>query len=229
MFAGASTGIGRKMLHRKNFTWLLIALFVFLIVVPLADDFDLVSARIMRAAMFSWLMVVGVWSLRGFGHFYGIGIGLVVAGVILSLLAVIFNSDFYFYLSFATVLGFLLVAIWCIGKQIVRGQKISANRIVGAISLYLLLGVAWSIVYAIIEKVLPGSFSGIAYSGASIWTSEWLYFSFVTLTTLGYGDILPLTATARVLSFIEAVFGQFYIAILVAGLVAAYISDRKLS
>jgi hypothetical protein len=121
----------------------------------------------------------------------------------------------------------MLVAIWCIGRQVVRGQKISANRIIGAISLYLLLGVTWSVVYALVEKLLPGSFSGISISDTAIWTSEWLYFSFVTLTTLGYGDILPLTATARVLSFIEAVFGQFYIAILVAGLVAAYISDRK--
>jgi hypothetical protein len=218
-----------KMLHRKNFTWLLIALFVFLIVVPLVDDFELVSARIMRAAMFSWLMVVGVWSLRGFGHFFIIGIGLVVAGVILSLLAVVINSDSYFYLSFASIMGFALVAIWCIASQILRGQKISFNRIVGAISLYLLLGVTWSMAYALVEKLLPGSFSGITEQGISIWTSEWLYFSYVTLTTLGYGDILPLSATARTLAFMEAVVGQFYIAILVAGLVAAYISERKSS
>ena len=57
--------------------------------------------------------------------------------------------------------------------------------------------------------------------------SSWLYFSFVTLTTLGYGDITPVSATARSLSFMQAVAGQFYVAVLVAGLVSAYISDRR--
>ena len=59
------------------------------------------------------------------------------------------------------------------------------------------------------------------------WDSEWLYFSFVTMTTLGYGDILPISATARGLAYMQAVVGQFYIAMLVAGLVGAYISDRQ--
>ncbi len=217
------------MLQRKNFNWLLVALLVFLIVVPLVDDFDLVSASIMRAAMFSWLMVIGVWSLRGFGKFFHIGIGLVVAGVVLSTLAVTLTSDIYFYASFAAILAFALVTIRCIVKQIVQGNKISANRIVGAISLYLLLGVTWSVAYAAIERFLPGSFDGIATLGSTIWTSEWLYFSFVTLSTLGYGDIVPITASARALTYMEAVVGQFYIAILVAGLVASYISDRKRS
>jgi hypothetical protein len=58
------------------------------------------------------------------------------------------------------------------------------------------------------------------------WDSDWLYFSFVTMTTLGYGDLLPLSGAARLLAYLQAVFGQFYIAILVAGLVSAYISSR---
>ena len=62
--------------------------------------------------------------------------------------------------------------------------------------------------------------------GGAQWDSEWLYFSFVTMTTLGYGDIAPVSAIARVLAYMQAVFGQFYIAILVAGLVGAYISRR---
>jgi hypothetical protein len=217
------------MLQRKNFNWLLVALLVFLIVVPLVDDFDLVSASIMRAAMFSWLMVIGVWSLRGFGKLFHIGIGLVVAGVVLSTLAVTLTSDIYFYASFAAILAFVLVTIRCIVKQIARGNKMSANRIVGAISLYLLLGVTWSVAYAAIERLLPGSFDGIAAAGSTIWTSEWLYFSFVTLSTLGYGDIVPITASARALTYMEAVVGQFYIAIIVAGLVASYLSGRKRS
>ena len=58
------------------------------------------------------------------------------------------------------------------------------------------------------------------------WDSEWLYFSFVTMTSLGYGDISPVSAIARALAYLEAVSGQFYIAILVAGLVGAHMSRR---
>ena len=70
------------------------------------------------------------------------------------------------------------------------------------------------------------TFSGIHGSDQQIQLNDFLYFSFVTLTTLGYGDLLPLSATAKTLAFVEAIFGQFYIATLVAGLVAANISGR---
>jgi len=56
---------------------------------------------------------------------------------------------------------------------------------------------------------------------------DFVYYSFVTLTTLGYGDIVPLSATARSLVYMEAIFGQFYIAILVAGLVSIHISNQS--
>ena len=59
------------------------------------------------------------------------------------------------------------------------------------------------------------------------WDSTWLYFSFVTMSTLGYGDITPVSAIARMLTYMQAVFGLFYIAILVAGLVGAYVSGRQ--
>ena len=69
------------------------------------------------------------------------------------------------------------------------------------------------------EEVVVGLGQGSEYS--------LVYFSFTTLTTLGYGDITPVSATARSLSFMQAVAGQFYVAVLVAGLVSAYISDRR--
>ncbi len=77
-----------------------------------------------------------------------------------------------------------------------------------------------------VNVLIPGSFNISTSESAFEQLQDFIYFSFVTLATLGYGDIVPLSATARALSIIEAVFGQFYIAILVAGLVAAYITKR---
>ena len=114
-------------------------------------------------------------------------------------------------------------------KQVAFGTDISANRLFGAVCVYLLLGVIWALTYSIVELAMPGSFSGFAAWSDRGWDSEWIYFSFVTMTTLGYGDLLPVSATARALAYLQAVFGLFYIAILVAGLVSAYISNRQRS
>jgi hypothetical protein len=215
------------MLQKRNFSWLLSALLVFLVIVPIAEDLGVISGRIMRAVVFSWLLVFGVLSLQGFGRFFHAGLGFTLIGIALNVIAANTHAVEYFYASFAALYGFMLIVIWCTGKQVVLDKEISANRVVGAISLYLLFGTIWAITYAVLEMLVPGSFTGFSRILVQGWSSEWLYFSFVTMTTLGYGDLTPLSATARTLAYIQAVFGQFYIAILVAGLVSGYITERQ--
>lgn len=215
-----------RMPQHKNFTWLLSALLVFLIVVPVAEDLGVASKPITRVLVFSWLLVFGVMSLRGFGKLFHVGIGLVIVSIALSILSAQTPDHSYVLASFAVAFGFLLLAAWCTGSQVLIGNEISANRVIGAVSLYLLLGVLWAVAYAITEMFAQGSFTGFSKALIQGWSSEWLYFSFVTMTTLGYGDLTPLSATARTFAYMQAIFGQFYIAILVAGLVSAYITDR---
>jgi len=213
--------------QQKNFSWLLVALLVFLVGLPLLDSSELLPERTTRALIVSWLLMVGVWSLRGFGRYFRIGIGLAVAGVVLNAIAVRSDTLVFTFGSFAAIIGFLLVAILCTLRQVVFDTAISANRLVGAVSVYLMLGVLWAAIYTVIELAAPGSFDGLSASVGRGWDGSWLYFSFVTMTTLGYGDLLPVSAVARVAAYMQAVFGQFYIAILVAGLVSAYITDRQ--
>lgn len=214
-------------MQERNFTWLLSALVVFLVVGPVAEDFGFVSGPVMRALLFSWLLAFGVLSLRGFGIFYPLGIGMAIAGIVLSVMSSYMPGDRYVVPSFAAAFGFVAIAVWCTGKQILLSDEVSKNRVIGAVNLYLLLGVFFAISYAIVEQLIPGSFSGLSAPFDKGWTSDWLYFSFVTMTTLGYGDITPISATARTLAYMQAVVGQFYIAILVAGLVSAYITKRQ--
>lgn len=212
---------------RTNFFYLLIALLILLIGIPLADDLEIATVPVVRALLFSFLLIVGVWSLRGGGHFFSVGMAFVVAGVILNVLAIRSQSPILQFGSILLLIGFLLVAIVHTMKQVAIGNTISANRIVGAVCVYLLLGVIWAMTYTIVNLVTPGSFAGFSPMDGLGWDSEWLYFSFVTMTTLGYGDILPVSATARGLAYMQAVVGQFYIAVLVAGLVSAYVSKRS--
>jgi hypothetical protein len=115
---------------------------------------------------------------------------------------------------------------------------VTRNKIASALCVYLLLGILWGYAYSLIEVIYPGSFSfgsgplaALASEGAhardiGIILSERLsftYYSFVTLTTLGYGDITPLTDPARSLSVTEAIVGQFFLAVLIARLVGLQI------
>jgi voltage-gated potassium channel len=212
---------------RTNFFYLLIALLVLLIVIPLADDLNLISAPLVRGLVFSCLLIIGVWSLRGGGRHFTVGIAFVIVGVVLNVLAVNLPGQFLQQASILALMGFMLVAVTFTMKQIALDNEINTNRIVGAVCVYLLLGVIWAMTYNLVETILPGSFAGFSPTHGHGWNSEWLYFSFVTMTTLGYGDILPVSATARGFAYMQAIVGQFYIAVLVAGLVSAYVSKRN--
>ncbi len=211
----------------NNFWYLLIALLIFIIGVPVASDLDLISLQMSRVLGASSLLAVGVWSLRGAGRLYSAGMLVAVTGIILNILSVVRESDMLHVIALLAMFVFLLLATFNAFRQIAVGNDISPNRIVGAVCVYLLLGVMWSIAYTLLEYSQPGSFSGLTELVSPGWNADWIYFSFVTITTLGYGDITPLTQTARSLTVAEAIVGQFYIAVMVAGLVSAYISSKR--
>ena len=119
----------------------------------------------------------------------------------------------------AAFTGFLSVVIL---REVLRGGAVDVDKIFGAVCAYLLVGVCWAGIYSFVEQLRPGSLALPALAGgrpAGSRAEIFLYFSFVTLATLGYGDITPMVATTRTLAWMEAVFGQFYIAVLVARLV----------
>jgi hypothetical protein len=103
-----------------------------------------------------------------------------------------------------------------------QGQIITRGRILVSVSLYFLLGLTWFALYNLINLVQPGSFAeaGTPLTGVAHW-STMLYFSLVTLTTLGYGDIVAVRPTARMIATLEAAAGVLYVAITVARLVSA--------
>jgi len=120
----------------------------------------------------------------------------------------------------AVFLGFAVAVIL---SNIFAGERITADGVLGAVCGYLLAAGAWANVYAFVELTLPGSFNvGAAFKEFSEWQGQKAllnYFSVVTLTTMGYGDITPVRSPATALAMLEAVFGQFYIAVVVAQLV----------
>jgi len=110
--------------------------------------------------------------------------------------------------------------------QVFREGPVNHHRIQGAIAAYLLIGMTWAAAYELVALLIPGSFTGTFGSGL-VGEQSWLYFSYATLTTVGYGDIVAVHPIARSMAVTEAMAGQFYVAILVARLVSQQIEDRK--
>jgi hypothetical protein len=106
--------------------------------------------------------------------------------------------------------------------------RVTAGRMYASVSLYLILGIFWWAVYGLIETIHPGSFAEASESSsAGLQHYTLIYFSLATLTTLGYGDVLPISAIARICASLEASTGVFYVAIMVARLVSSYDRTRN--
>jgi hypothetical protein len=118
-----------------------------------------------------------------------------------------------------------LVTLFCVVLALVfRRGPITMRRIEGAMAVYLLLGFSWAHAYELVALWHPGAFTGAVDGSGSL---AWTYYSFVTLTTMGYGDIVPVHPLARAGAVLEALTGQLYLTILLARLVSLELQSRR--
>lgn len=126
---------------------------------------------------------------------------------------------------------YLFLLIYVVLLQVFRDGPVTSHRVQGAIAVYLLIGITWTFIYELIDQCIPGAFSFPQsmkdLPGGPDHRSSMTYFSFVTMTTLGYGDILPVSPVARVFVITEALIGQLYPATLLARLVSLEISHKQ--
>ena len=111
-------------------------------------------------------------------------------------------------------------------KSVFFSPVITINQLVGASCIYLLLGIIWAILYSNLFFISPESFAGLSNENNKVHFPEFMYYSYVTLTTLGFGDIIPVSPVAKTLSFMQAIVGQLYLTIMVAGLVGKAINRK---
>lgn len=131
------------------------------------------------------------------------GLNVFFANHLLMLIAFGFGTILYFYIVVLLVTNLLSIRV------------ITADLIFCAISIYLLIGIMWAGIYSVLEGIAPGSFSD---------NTDLLYFSFVTLTTVGFGDVSPLSVLSRRLAVFEAAMGSVYMAVIIAMIVGRYMS-----
>ncbi len=213
--------------EKNNFLYLTVGIILLLFVGALSDQFEgLVGHQLVQA--FSVInIVVGIYGFRSEKMWFHSGVGIMVSVIVVVVIGVALELLQLYYLHLFFLLCFYLWAIWLAGRQVLFSGVVDANRIVGAICIYLLMGLIWTLMYLFIAQAIPAAFNGVEQL---VWYDNFAnvaYYSFVTLTTLGYGDISPVAPIARFLVYMEAVVGVFYMAILVASLIGVGISEAK--
>lgn len=153
-----------------------------------------------------------------------IAIGMAAIAVIYRLTA---QSRFDIYMMAGAWLIMALVLTWSVARAVFAPGRVTYHRIVGAILLYLLIAWLFVALFTFVDLANPGAFSGMSLVDNSALSEKLIYFSFVTLTTTGYGDIVPLHPVARSLCNLESIVGQLYPAILLARLVTLQLAFRK--
>ena len=215
------------MVKRYNYVFLLGGLLFMLLGGSVGTENPHMSTRVVVDITLFSVFIFGVWSLVSSKAAFIAG--WVLAGLTFSLTISAYLTETLLlqYLALTAVLVFFSLSCIIAVYDVLFGGTIDINRLVGAVCIYLLSGSLWGIVYFLLSVISPASFVGITGETWSEQLNEFTYHSFVTLTTLGYGDITPAAPVARTLNYLEAVLGQLYLTVLVASLVGIHIASRR--
>lgn len=213
----------KKITEKDNFSYLLFSLIFLLFSSACVQQFFARSflGQSLVIALTIISMSIAVWSLRSSRSIFNTALGLVIFTLLTTVTIALLDKAELEFIHLLSMLVFFLLTLKLAAQQALFSGKITTNSLIGSICIFLLLGLIWVILYQLLAEFFPGSFSGLT---ANAWQDnfpDFIYFSFVTLTTLGFGDLLPLTPLARFLAYMEAIIGVFYMAIVVSSLVGA--------
>jgi voltage-gated potassium channel len=212
----------------NRFFFLLGGLLVALLVAPVTTEYYPGISQLMLTVT----LLVAVSSMAASKHMYRAAWSLVAAKIVLDIVA---YAEPLAWISIAEAVVmftfFALAAVFAF-RRVLEGDDVDMNRIAGAISIYMLIGLIWASLYFFLSLMDPQAFKGVSDLGfgeAKLLNAAYmdlLYYSYVTLSTLGYGDVTPVSRAAQSLAYLEAISGVMYVAVLVAALVGSYRSKR---
>jgi hypothetical protein len=199
-----------------------VALFV---VIPLAHLGLL--ARFLVDAVFSLMLITGALATHRGRTLAGLIIALTVGSVVIHWLTFYLASFHHPLLEAFLIMSCFASFVVLLILQIFRTGPITLHRVTGAVAAYLSIGITWGYAYYAVALISPGAVRfEVPLQDYSVPAARYIYFSFTTLTTIGYGDVVPIHPVARTLAIAEALTGQLYPAILIAGVLAMALQTR---
>lgn len=216
------SGPGRqKTLLRTNII-LLVALLILIFLMPVIPF----EARILTRALLVLVVLSGLLAAEFSRYTFRILLLFATGLISVIVLNVLFEqSDSLLYLAFSLSTLFYILITIALVTHVAGAEEVRSSTLLCAVNSYLLIGLSLSMIFILLELIIPGSFN-IADADENEF-STFLYYGFVTLTTLGYGDILPLTPLARSLASFTALFGQLYLVTIMAFLIGKYLNTKN--
>ena len=219
--------------HKYSYQGLLVIILFIMIAYPLLPPS--IFTRLIFQILITGILIFSIYSLIQNKRQFAIGLFLAVPTLALGWIGLYSSAHFITITGLMFRILFFGYIIFVFLTSIFKTKKITSDLIYGSICIYLLIGIEWSFIYSLAEVIRPGSFDlSSIIQGTEITADEthnlnphFIYFSFTTLTTLGYGDILPKTLSSKFLTSLEAITGQFYVAVLVARLVAVHLIQNQ--
>lgn len=210
----------KQITQKNNFVYLFFALLIFLFSAAIMSEFPGSIGQDIFSIVTILMLILSLKSINTEKTWKWAVYALVVSFVILTVLGKNFDHQLNAYLILAVLLMFFIGSFSTAAKQVLLEGDIDGNKIIGSLSLYILLGLIWAVIYLLLLVMDPAAFSGIETANWQESFSRVAYYSFVTLTTLGYGDILPTNHVAEFFVYLEAIIGVFYMAIIVSSLIS---------
>jgi len=210
----------KKLSRKNNFSYLFASLLIFLFSAGVVAELTNFVTKGALTAIIILMLVASMRSLHTditWKHTVWV---LLPVFLVLSILDHLFNNQLYMFLVLCTLLVFFIGSFAMAIHQVLFEGDIDINKIIGSLTLYILLGLIWAVIYMILMVIDPTAFSGVEVTSWQEGFARMAYYSFVTLTTLGYGDILPKNHVAEFFVYMEAIIGVFYMAIIVSSLIS---------
>ena len=205
----------------NNFIYFTLALLLLLLCSALVDSVPNVRGLMLVEAVILITQVVAYLSLN-FGQrwrYFVICMFMAIAAA--NLLNRFTNIPGLSLLALFFTLAFYLGVALTIARKVLFPTSVNANIVVGALAIYMLLGLIWATLYLITLEFFPHAFNGIEHIYWGDNFSNALYYSYITMTSVGYGEITPAITMSRTLAYMQAMIGSFYMAVVVASLVSA--------
>jgi hypothetical protein len=211
-------------IHRSRFLFLFIIIVLRFTLGPFLEWY--VGAHLLGKIFLSSILLFCIYAVSQTRWQFLVALGIAIPAFLASWMGFFLESSSMEICGAGIQFIFWAYIFLIIMSHLFRTEEVTTDAILGVACAYFLIGLAWALIYFVLESLSPGSFS-FSRPHEDMKLDVFIYYSFVTMTTLGFGDITPISNPARSLTVLEAVLGQLFVAITISILVGSYLSRGK--